>query len=179
MQKLIHGGRSVAIDEDLPEAGFRAEKHLRVEVQSKSSHTNNAVRGVIEIQRNLGGMRWRAVLGGTWVPQREQSLVLDVGIAYASAFSAEPDCPSLLDAGFPYRVGLIEEFAPRALNGMLEVARQSPFGPGVLVIDRAGFDDESSSIIFRSAGRMLIMVLIALAHGDDPAAAARTERTTS
>jgi hypothetical protein len=123
-------------------------------------------------------MRWRAVLGGAWIPETERPLVLEVGIANDSAFSAEANCPSLLDIGFPYRVGLIEEFAPHSLDGMLEVARQSSLGPGLIVIDRAAFDDESSSIIFRLAGRMLIKVLAALAQGDDPAAVALEELTS-
>jgi len=174
----VSGGRSAAIDEDLPEAEFQAEKYIHADVHAKNLRQSKAVRSIIEIQRNLGGMRWRAMLGGTWLPKPGRLLALDVGIVSASAVSAGPDCPSLLKGEFSYRVGLTEEFAPHALNGMLEKVGQLSLGPGVILIDRAGFDDESSSIIFRLAGRMLVTVLAALAHGEDPTAEALAELTS-
>jgi hypothetical protein len=175
VQKVAQGSRSVAVDEDVPEAAYHPAKQLRAAQKPAGAKEPKGARAIIEVQRNLGGMRWRALLGGMWVPGDGNEVATEVGVADAETLKAQSTCPSLLNDHHPYRAGLTDEFAPHVLGGVQDGIRQSACGPGTIAIDRAGFDDESSGIIFHLAGRTLAVVLVAIARGDDAMAAALKE----
>src|ERR1700687_5389572 len=68
MERADFGGRLLAVDEDLALAKYPVRDHLRVTVPAGESGSGGwpsaPVRAVVEVQRNLGGMLWRALLGG-------------------------------------------------------------------------------------------------------------------
>jgi hypothetical protein len=122
-----------------------------------------SARVVVEVQRRFGGLAPRALLGAEFIVNSGAETVFHVG------FSAIPDppaaCPSRLWTR-PFTVGLPEEFAPAVLDGL--VAEGATWPPGVLRVDRAGFDEvESSSVIFEQTATALARALAASLRGTD------------
>jgi hypothetical protein len=182
MERADFGGRLLAIDEDLALAKYPVRDHLRVTVPAgepgSGGWSSTPVRAVVEVQRNLGGMLWRALLGGVWVPAdarrveagADRTTVIDLAVADDVSGSGAETWPSLLNGAC--WAGLTDEFAQPVAESMREAFEQLGFGPGTCHVDRAGFDMESSSSIFRSAGSMLAHVLFALSRGEDALVAA-------
>lgn len=73
------------------------------------------------------------------------------------------------ELGPPLIAGLPSDFAEVALAGLAGEAEANPWPPGLLRVDRAGWDEAGSSeVAFKLAGNLLQHVLRALLRNDEP-----------
>ncbi|HEX5496436.1 MAG TPA: hypothetical protein VFX70_17890 [Mycobacteriales bacterium] len=119
------------------------------------------VRMLVEVLRRFGGHVPRALLGGEFLPAgRDHSATIEVGYVAGAGESAVASCPSRL-WNRPFCAGLPEEFASAVLDGLVDTGARLP--PGVLRVDRAGFDEvESSAWVFGLAANVLGCGLVAM-----------------
>jgi hypothetical protein len=173
------GTRAVAVGGTDLVGPFR-ETH-RIHARVSVSHpvdggvTVRPAQAVVEVQRSMGGVIWRALLGGKWVPHAFEPPVVVLDVAISDAQQPSELMPDLLCDRHLLRSGLPDEFSSGVLKGLREavVARGCP--SGALSVDRAGFDEESGSVIFAGTARVLVNVLLALGSGADPLAAGAEE----
>jgi hypothetical protein len=129
-----------------------------------------AVRTVVELWHNVGGMIQRALLGGefvvggiTGVPAGLVAFTATIGGPFDTA--APASCASAL--GRALIAGLPAEFGESVLSGLQTATTQLPVG--VLIIDRAGYDAVGSSKrAFRLSAGLLVDVLAAQLQGQNP-----------
>jgi hypothetical protein len=163
----------VAINEGDHEAAYQATEWLKSS-RSASATFRSAMplRMHVEALRRFGGLTPRALIGGHFVPGPGDRTQISVGVAGFGLFDAEdePTCPSRL-WNQPFTIGLPSEFA-RPVARALGEGPQLP--PGMLTIDRAGFDlMNSSEMIFAQTVSVLQAVLVARLGGEDADDAAR------
>jgi hypothetical protein len=122
-------------------------------------------RALVEVQRRLGGLAPRALLGGEFVASDGAETSLEVAISAFSVFDTinQPSCPSQLWKR-PFNVGLPKEFGAAVLAGVRTTMSRLP--AGVLRIDRAGYDlVNSSEPVFEMAAGLLTATIAAIVYG--------------
>lgn len=131
-------------------------------------------RAVVEIQRALGGMRMRALLGGAFTPDPGgATTAFEIPVGGPLGIGSPAECDSEL--GRRLVAGMPEDFADAAMSGLAGAEDDAGMPAGVLRVDRAAFDEvDSSETAFRLAGDLLRHAIRALTAGLDPQAAART-----
>jgi len=171
-----HG--TVALDED--------DERLRYDTVDRLSASRPAggqgrqrqsVRALVEVQRRVGGMAPRAVVGGEFVVGDGAETVFEVlaGAAYdalvAQGREGRPGVtlPGRIHTRWPLIAGLPAEFAESTLRGLVDNPCAGSMPAGVLRLDRAAFDEvESANPVFAQAGAALCCALAAKLQGADP-----------
>ncbi|MEV4560053.1 hypothetical protein AB0K51_24100 [Kitasatospora sp. NPDC049285] len=153
-------GAEAACDDDRPEFGIPGERRVGGLVPARPVSTGVKARAVLELHRNHGGQRAVALLGGEFVPGEGDRLAWQVGLGEPERFAPLPGLlPGALQPGLPDWLGEtpVTGLRPHLDGGALPAGR--------LVIDRAGYDRESSPLLFVTAARLLLHVLLARACG--------------
>jgi hypothetical protein len=148
------GYRRVAVGIDSPLAEY-AVRDVRREFLPRSGETvGSARRALVEIYRGVGGNPQRALIGGTLAPSTKQRLEVELQVSQNRPSGSATTCPGAF--GRDLVPGLAEEFIdsiPDAL--MTQIAH-----PGMIVIDRAAYDEVESSVnSFALAAELLAIVL--------------------
>ncbi|GAA2148401.1 hypothetical protein GCM10009760_40390 [Kitasatospora kazusensis] len=156
-------GLAVAVDTDLPVFSYPRVGEVVTGFGALPNPRLDSARAVVELQQNRGGALFRALLGGEFVPGDGGELA--VRVASGAAGSAGHP-PGLLGGGLA--PGLPQEFADPVADGIADDVRLGGAPSGVLLIDRGGFDRESSPLLFMAAGRLLLRMLLAISRGTSP-----------
>lgn len=161
-------GRGVAvIDDDDECARYPTIDVLRASQPAGLARSAaESLRILVEAQRRFGGLAPRALVGGRFVPGgTETSFEVHAGAPLGQ--ETGQTCPSRLWKR-PFVAGLPAAFAGAVLQGVMADGAGPGLPPGILTVDRAGFDEvESAAPIFAQAGALLRQVLAAtLAHRD-------------
>jgi hypothetical protein len=130
------------------------------------SSAPSALRSVLELKRNLGGMIMRAQIGAEFTPGAGDTRyeVCIMGSPFDSGTLAT--CDSAL--GAPLIPGLPADFADAALNGLAYDPSGLPLPGGLLHVDRAGHDlMGSSEAAFQQAATLLRCAFSATISGAD------------
>lgn len=149
----------VALDIYDDRGSYPASSTVNVSLPATSQDPDFAtLRVLVEIQRRFGGISPRAMIGG----QLTVSPGTDIDIEVRVGISEGEVCSSRLWKR-PFLAGLPNEYARAASDAIAaDGARYLRLPSGVLVVDRAGFDEiNSSSVIFSEAARVLLCVLLA------------------
>lgn len=172
------GGRSLAICEDDERARYVSVDRIAEARPSRAmeGESPHSVRLLIDLQRNFGGLAPRALLGGQFSAQPGNDTTYEVLVggdfnALSAIRDQQVDIRLLEGAhrGWPLIPGLPHEFAPATLRGLTDDEWCDVELPsGILVVDRAGFDEQgSSAVIFELAGKMLRSLLAVNLSGGD------------
>lgn len=134
-----------------PTAQFDTDRWLRLSARAASASASASASVTVEVLRSGSGVAPRALVGGTFQPQGS-GLVIEVGSTGGLTEGAPRACESSFDR--PLVVGLPEEFAQAALDGLARVVDALTLPPGVLTICAGGYDEvDSSPLAFeRAAG---------------------------
>jgi hypothetical protein len=146
------GTRALVIAEDEPSAAYSAGPPLTIELATGVA-SPEASRALVELLRFHGGMAPHALVGGAYRPGGD---TLTVHIGEQLALSRRRTCRAALGRKrlFP---GLPHELIEPALGGL---SRTLDLGPGVVVLDRFGFDPvETSPLVTELAAELLGRVL--------------------
>lgn len=180
--KIHVGGRLMAIDDDDDRAMYPTVSRLvarRPATQCEKAYS--AARVLVEVQLQHGGIAPRALVGGSFNAGAGEDVLFEVLVGAPFDVVVGPQaegghpkvCPSRLWRR-PFTAGLPEEFAPAVLRGLADGRCPARLPPGVLSLDRAGFDErESGTPSFELAGRMLRCILAEMLRGGDTEAVAR------
>lgn len=145
-------GWKIALRRDEPCARIAAHRVLETVLGAAAIGGREDFRCVIEIERHVGSIVHRALLGGRFVPGSSGSLHVQVHCDDERR-TARLSCESRL--GGTLLSGLPEEFG----RAMMDVVDRSDscreIGSGILTIDRSAYDDESSVMTFRFAVTVL------------------------
>jgi len=162
-------GLAAIDDEDDLNAAYAAAKELTKSVPADAGAAVDDVRVLIEVQRRLGGIMPRALLGGRFVFGVGQTTQVEVAVAGFDMLNAgdQPTCRSRLSKR-PFSAGLPEDFGDVVLRG-LAGGSEPPLPAGILRVDRAGFDTmNSAEPIFVQAAALLRISIAAALWGQDP-----------
>lgn len=173
------GTRKVSVVTEEETARYAGTRRLQGSRPAKAEPVGiDAVRAVVEVRRQLGGMSPRALLGGTFEPTTSGDVSVQVVMSDTALGLGEPaTCASEL--GKPLVPGLPEEFASAVLTGLTGGEPDLVLPPGVLTIDRAGYDEvESASRIFELTSELLLRVVAARVAGSDLAETVREAMAT-
>ncbi|WP_433663651.1 hypothetical protein ACQPW1_16940 [Nocardia sp. CA-128927] len=124
---------------------------------------------LVEVQRRFGGVAPRALLGAEFVVGEGQTTLVEVGVSGFEMLDGDdqPQCRSRLWKR-PFTVGLPVDLADAVVQG-LAIESGAALPPGVLRVDRAGFDMvNSASPVFNQAASLLRIALAAKLHDADP-----------
>ncbi|MFG2842633.1 hypothetical protein ACGF12_05585 [Kitasatospora sp. NPDC048296] len=152
--------RSAAVDDERHEfrllgkrwsGGLEPARPITIGVRS---------RAVLELHRTRGGVRSRALLGGEYVSGEGERL--DWRVRYWETVGPAPQ-PGLLHE--PLLPSLPEGLDDAVTAGLYPYVNSWTLPAGRLVIDRAGYDRESSPLLFSAAAELLLHVLLARAFG--------------
>lgn len=169
--ELAGSGRA-AIRSDEASAAYEGI-HVVRSTKPAAPELAGPLRTVAELSRAMGGMTMRALLGARYTPDSTSTTtVFEVPFGEPLGLGAATGCQSEL--GPPLVAGLPSDFADAALAG-LAGDEDLLLPPGLVRVDRAGFDEVGSSEqAFRLVGDLLRHVLDALLRGAEPAPVART-----
>lgn len=143
--------RMVSVDRDQPSAVFAPDQVMIVELAGNVANVP-CCRAVVELRQFQGGMAPHVLVGGKYEPGGER-LIVKVGTM--AVLARRRTCA----ARFGRRLipGLLEEYGESVLGGL---ARTLQLGPGVVTIDRFGFDPvETSELATELASEILGRVL--------------------
>lgn len=159
-----------AIDEDDEDAMYSASRVLTF-TSPATVHpgVDRDVRVLVEVQRRLGGIAPRALLGAEFVVRSGSTTVIEVGVAAFEMLDSDdrPKCRSRLWKR-PFTVGLPTDLADSVVRG-LTIEPGVALPPGVLRVDRAGFDIvNSSEPVFTQAASLLRLAIVTKLHDHDP-----------
>jgi hypothetical protein len=174
-----HGAAALADDD--PAATYAvADRLSRSSAAARGSGAGLTVRAIVEVQRRLGGMAPRAVVGGEFTTSDGNEAVFEVlaGASYESLVESgrrpESAVTSLIYPEWRFVAGLPHEYAASALDGLAEGPCARLLPAGILRLDRAAFDEiESAGPVFAQASAALCCVLAAKVEGRDVDAALR------
>jgi len=163
----------VAIDEDDEDARYAmVDRRQRSQPAKPAPYPVRAVRALVEVQRRVGGMAPRALLGGQFAPNAGHETVFEVWTSGRWEDQVGGTCRSRLWKQ-PFVVGLPVEFVDGVIRGLTEQS-DPDLPPGILTVDRAGFDVvESSTAVFAQAAGVLRRTLRATLLGCDVEAEVR------
>ena len=167
------GARRVAVRDDEPSAVVTTRHWTRRELAGVAGPARET-RAVVEVLRALGGMRMRALLGATFVPDPASTVtVVEVPEGEPLGWGSPTTCVSEL--GTPLVPGLPSDFTGAVADGLVTAAGATPLPPGTLRVDRAAHDEvDSSEMAFTLAAGLLHTVFTALTNDRDHLAAAGT-----
>ena len=157
---------AVSIEPENVTAAFECSEVMSEMADADSQDTASPARLVLEVQRNLGGMRMRAQIGGEFVNYSTGTRyeICVMSAPFDSGLSAT--CDSRL--GSPLIPGMPRDFAAAAMGGLTRDSSAFPLPKGRLRVDRAGHDlMDSSEIAFEQAARLLRIALWATQNGAD------------
>jgi hypothetical protein len=172
------GKRAVSVVSDEESARYTSVGQLHGARPAKATPTGaEAIRAVVEVRRRQGGMSPRALIGGRFEPRESGEVTIDVLVSDTPLGLGQPaTCASNL--GTPLVPGLPDEFGSAALTGLTSGGLEVALPPGVLTVDRAGYDEvESASQIFELAATLLLEVIAARISGADLASVIRSATT--
>ncbi|MFF0287801.1 hypothetical protein [Streptomyces sp. NPDC005262] len=153
-------GRSAAIDDDRREFSLLGRRQLSGLDLARPVTTGVRSRAVLELQQNYGSLQFRALVGGEFVPGEGDRLAWRV--RFWETVRPTPQQGLLRSALLP---GLPEGLDHEAAHGLWAYLNSGALPAGRLVIDRAGYDQESSPVLFATAAELLLHVLLAGAFG--------------
>ncbi|MEU9849805.1 hypothetical protein [Streptomyces sp. NPDC047985] len=157
---LRTSGRSAAVDDDCREFSLLGKRHVSGLALARPVTTGVRSRAVLELQQDRGGARFRALVGGEFVPGEGDRLAWRV--RHWETVRPTPQQGLLCGALLP---GLPEGLDHAAEAGLHADLDSGALPAGRLVIDRAGYDQESSPVLFATAAGLLLHVLPAGAFG--------------
>lgn len=167
----VDGHGIVAIDEDDENAAYSAARILTSSAPATDSPgTVGDIRVMVEVLRRHGGIAPRALLGAQFVVSDDATTTL-IEVEVASFDLIDSDEQQTIASRLwtrPFTSGLPSDMADAVLDGLTADARvQLP--PGVLRVDRAGFDVmNSSEAIFAKTASLLGIAISAKLSGRDP-----------
>lgn len=166
----VDGHGIVAIDEDDKDAMYSAS-HVLTSTSSARDRPgiDRGVRVLVEVQRRLGGIAPRALLGAEFIARDSSTTLIEVGVAAFEMLDSDdqPKCRSRLWKR-PFTGGLPTDLADSVLRG-LTAEPGVALPPGVLRVDRAGFDIvNSSEPVFTQAASLLRLAIATKLHDHDP-----------
>lgn len=148
------GYRRVAVGIDSPLAEYSVHEVRREFLPRSGETVGSSRRALVEIYRGVGGNPQRALIGGTLAPSSTQQLEVVLRLS--------EDRPSGSPTTFPGAFGrdLVPGLAEQFIDSIPDALTMQIAHPGVIVIDRAGYDDVESSVnSFALAADLLAIVL--------------------
>ncbi|MEU6972359.1 hypothetical protein AB0A71_32500 [Kitasatospora aureofaciens] len=153
-------GREAAIDDDRRAFSLMGKRQNGGLAPARPVTTGVRSRAVLELHQNHGGCRFTALVGGEYAPGEGERL--DWRVRYWETVGPTP-LPGLLPGEL--LPGLPEELDHAVGRGLDPYLNSGYLPAGRLVIDRAGYDRESSPMLFATAAELLLHVLLAGAFG--------------
>jgi hypothetical protein len=130
--------RALFIAEDEPTAAYHPARIVAAQL-APTTASQHSRRSVVELQQFQGGMAPHVLVGGVYTPG-EGALLVQLGVM------AKPGRRRTCGSALGRRLipGLTEDFVESVLGG---ISRTLDVGPGVLLIDRFGFDPVETSFL--------------------------------
>ncbi|MFG2819740.1 hypothetical protein ACGFX4_09965 [Kitasatospora sp. NPDC048365] len=153
-------GTEAAVDGDRVEFRLLGKRGVGGLVAARPVASGVRSRAVLEVHRNYGGQRAVALVGGEYVPGEGERM--DWRVRYWETVGPAP-LPGLLPGTL--LPGLPEGLDHAAVHGLQPYLDSGALPAGRLVVDRAGYDRESSPLLFAKATGLLLHVLLAGAFG--------------
>ncbi len=156
----------VAVNIDDAQGNYDVSQRLQASIQSAEKRPPTLeARALVEVQRRFGGIAPRALLGGQFVAGHGITTEFEVCVSKLDMLESEggPTCSSQLWTQ-PFLVGLPIYLARGVMRGFTELTH-TPLPPGVLTVDRAGFDImNSAEPVFAQAASLLTQVLAGIIY---------------
>ncbi|GAA3084405.1 hypothetical protein GCM10020000_83430 [Streptomyces olivoverticillatus] len=153
-------GREAAIDDDRREFSLLGKRQVGGLALARQATAGVRSRAVLELHQNHGGCRFTALVGGEFTPEEGDRLAWRVRFWETVRPTPQPGLlPGTLLPGLPEG---LDHAAARGLHANLN---SGALPAGRLVIDRAGYDQESSPLLFAMATELLLHILLAGAFG--------------
>jgi hypothetical protein len=176
MMKLeVENHGIAAVDEDDTSAAYPVARVLTSTVSAMAEpNIGGGARVLVEVLRRFGGIAPRALLGAEFLAGSDPAVQIEIAVAPFDLLDGadQPTCPSRLWTR-PFTSGLPTDMADAVLRGLTAEPRIA-LPPGVLRVDRAGFDVmNSSEPIFTQAATVLRIAISAKLLGNDPEPALR------
>ncbi|MFJ9587775.1 hypothetical protein [Streptomyces acidicola] len=153
-------GRSAAVDDDRREFSLLGKRQVGGLALARPVATGIRSRAVLELHQNHGSARFRALVGGEFAPGEGDRLAWRVRLWETAR--PTPQQGLLRGALLP---GLPEGLDHAVATGLHADLNSGALPAGRLVIDRAGYDQESSPVLFATATELLLHILLAGAFG--------------
>ncbi|MES9521105.1 hypothetical protein [Streptomyces capoamus] len=153
-------GRSAAVDDERHEFKLLGRRQLSGLDLARPLITGVRSRAVLELQQNYGRLQFKALVGGEFVPGEGDRIAWRV--RYWETVRPTPQQGLLPGALLPGLPAGLDHAAARGLRANLNAGA---LPAGQLVIDRAGYNQESSPALFTTAVGLLVHVLLAGAFG--------------
>ncbi|MGQ4378802.1 hypothetical protein ACN6K9_001519 [Streptomyces sp. SAS_267] len=153
-------GRSAAVDDDRPEFKLLGRRQFSGLDLARPATTGVRSRALLELQQNYGRLQFRALVGGEFVPGEGDRIAWRVRCWETARPTPQQGLlPGALPPGLPARLD------DAAAMGLWADLNAGALPAGHLVIDRAGFNQESSPALFTTAVKLLVHVLLAGVFG--------------
>ncbi|GGV89026.1 hypothetical protein GCM10015535_41560 [Streptomyces gelaticus] len=152
--------RSAAVDDDRREFSLLGKRQVSGLALARPVTTGVRSRSVLELQQDHGGAQFRALVGGEFVPGEGDRLAWRV--RHWETVRPTPQQGMLHGTLLP---GLPEGLDHAAEAGLHADLNSGALPAGRLVIDRAGYDQDSSLVLFATAAELLLHILLAGAFG--------------
>ncbi|MFJ3304733.1 hypothetical protein ACIPSA_16725 [Streptomyces sp. NPDC086549] len=163
-------GRSAAVDDDRREFTLLGKRQSSGLVLARPVATGVRSRAVLELQQNRGRARFTALVGGEFAPGEGDRLAWRVRFWETVRPTLQQGL--LRGALLP---GLPERLVDHGvLDGLHAELNRGALPAGRLVIDRAGYEKESSPVLFATAVELLLHILLAGAFGSPTELAIRS-----
>ncbi|WP_157932350.1 hypothetical protein [Mycobacteroides abscessus] len=146
---------AAAVSIDIPQAAYTPTTEIGFSVQASTGLqvVAHSVRYIVEVQRR-GGIIPRALLGGEFLVSTGSASAVNILVGNPWDEAGEHVIKSELNRLRGFVPGLPADFVEGVRSGLMQ--DNWPLPPGVLTIDRAGYDVmESSSPIFMEAAMVL------------------------
>jgi hypothetical protein len=158
----------VAVDEDDEKARYEVVDRLRASRPAVGLRRDAPARALVEVQLRFGGLAPRGLIGGQFIPGPGEETLVEVGVSGIAVLDSKDGltCSSRLWSQ-PFIIGLPPDFTDAVLRELAD-HNDPVLPPGILIVDRAGFDVvNSSSPIFAQAAATLRAVLTANLYDRD------------
>ncbi len=158
-----HGIVAVDVDDAAAMYDFTEQLHANVQSTGTTPPVREA-RAIVDAQRRFGGLAPRALVGGRFIASAGGTTEIKVRVSSLDMLESTggPTVSSRLWPP-PFTVGLPIELAGGVLRGVTESG--TPLPPGILTVDRAGFDVvNSAEPVFAEAASVLATVLSAILY---------------
>ncbi|WP_369262149.1 hypothetical protein [Streptomyces sp. R35] len=153
-------GRSAAVDDDRHEFKLLGRRQSSGLDLARPATTGVRSRAVLELQQNYGRLQFRALVGGEFVPGEGDRIAWRVRCWETARPTPQQGLlPGALLPGLPARLD------HAAAMGLWANLNAGALPAGQLVIDRAGYNQESSPALFTTAVKLLVHVLLAGVFG--------------